>query len=497
MDARAGMVAVRHRQHGTVGALQRFDLYQGDGCAPWDSDEMEFDAELVRRFGHRGPRYTSYPTADRFVEAFGPEAYRASVARRNTGGAQRSLALYVHLPFCRDLCFYCACNKIVTRDTGKAARYLEYLTREIDMQAALFREDTRVSHMHWGGGTPTFYGVSDLAVLWNTIGSRFNVMPDACCAIEVDPRSVDGAVVAELRAIGFNRISLGIQDFDRQVQLAINRVQDEEHTLSVLEAARRASFTSINADLIYGLPKQTPASFERTLLQVISAAPDRIALYAYAHLPAAFKAQKHMIPDGDLPSPEERLQLFGLALGRLGMAGYLHIGMDHFARPHDELAVAQRQGLLRRDFQGYSTGVECDLAGLGVSAIGAVGPTYSQNHRFLKDYYDRLDRGELPIMRGIELDRDDLVRRAVIQALMCQFALSREAVGAAYLIDFDRYFAPELEALREFQDCGLLELDEDWLTITPKGRFVIRGICAVFDRYLQHNGDGGRYSRLI
>jgi oxygen-independent coproporphyrinogen-3 oxidase len=457
---------------------------------------IEFDADLVRRVDRNGPRYTSYPTADRFIEAFGAASYRTWAARRNIGGIQRPLALYLHLPFCRDICFYCACNKIVTRDAGKAARYLDYLGREIELQAALFRDDPRIAQMHWGGGTPTYYDVAQLGALFAQLREHFDFSPRGEYSIEIDPRTVDVQAIQALREMGFNRVSFGVQDFDPKVQAAIHRLQSEERTLEVMEAARRASFESINVDLIYGLPHQTLASFDATLARVSAARPDRIALYNYAHLPQLFKSQRR-IREEDLPLPDTKLKLLGLAIGRLTAAGYVYIGMDHFALPDDALAVAQRQGRLHRNFQGYSVQTEADQIGLGVSAIGAIGPTYSQNFRVLEDYYDTLDRGELPVMRGIELTSDDLVRRAVIQALMCQFALSMESIEVSYLVDFNRYFAPELEALREFSDLGLVTVGDGWITIQPKGRLLVRSICMVFDRYLRQAQEARRYSRVI
>jgi oxygen-independent coproporphyrinogen-3 oxidase len=457
---------------------------------------IEFDADLVRRLDRTGPRYTSYPTADRFVEAFSAATYMMWAARRNIGGIQRPLALYVHLPFCRDICFYCGCNKIVTRDGAKATRYLDYLGREIDLQAALFREDPRVAQMHWGGGTPTYHDLDTLRALFKRLTEQFDFSPRGEYSIEVDPRTVDAPAMESLREMGFNRVSFGVQDFDPAVQAAVHRLQNRERTLAVMEAARRAGFDSVNADLIYGLPKQSATSFEATMAQVISARPGRIALYNYAHLPQLFKSQRR-IHEGDLPSPEGKLQLLELAIRLLTAAGYVYIGMDHFALPDDALAVAQRQGRLHRNFQGYSVLADADLIGLGVSAIGAIGPTYSQNHRALEGYYDALDRGELPVMRGIELTADDLVRRAVIQALMCQFTLSKESIEVAYLVDFDRYFATELDELREFERMGLISLEDGWLTVSPKGRLLIRSLCMVFDRYLRREREVRRYSRVI
>ncbi|HEX6004139.1 MAG TPA: oxygen-independent coproporphyrinogen III oxidase, partial [Burkholderiales bacterium] len=381
---------------------------------------FDVDLDLIRRLDCNGPRYTSYPTADRFVEAFGPDAYRSWVAKRNIGGIQRALSLYVHLPFCNTVCFYCACNKIATRDRSKAEKYLGYLAREIELQARLFGTDRGVRQMHWGGGTPTFFDSEQLAALFRLLREHFSFAPDGEYSIEIDPRTVDSVSVAALREMGFNRMSLGVQDFDPDVQRAVNRIQSPEQTLEVIAAARSAGFLSVNVDLIYGLPRQNLMSFNRTLARIIAAQPDRIAIYNYAHLPSRFKPQRR-IKEAELPPPEVKLKLLGLAAQRLSEAGYVYIGMDHFAKPGDTLAVAQRQGRLHRNFQGYSTQPDCDLVGLGVSAIGSIGPTYSQNYRALDEYYASLDRGELPIMRGLELKADDLLRRAVIQALMCHF----------------------------------------------------------------------------
>ncbi len=457
---------------------------------------IDFDADLVHRYDRSGPRYTSYPTADRFVEAYGEGAYRGWAERRNIGGIERPLALYVHLPFCRDVCFYCGCNKIVTRNAEKAAGYLTYLGSEIELQAELFREDPRVTRMHWGGGTPTYYEMGRLRWLFDQIASRFAFMSRGEYSIEVDPRAADAATMEALGGMGFNRVSFGVQDFDPAVQAAVHRVQSEECTRAVIEAARRAGFESVNMDLIYGLPRQTLESLDATLAKVIAMRPDRIAFYNYAHLPATFKPQRR-INEADLPAADAKLKLLGLAIARFTEAGYCYIGMDHFALPGDELATAQRQGRLHRDFQGYSTRAEADLVGLGVSAIGALGPTYSQNHRDLESYYECLDRGELPIMRGIELTPDDLVRRAVIHGLMCNFALSKEAIEIAYLVDFDRYFETELGELREFEKEGMLVAGDEWITVSPRGRFMIRSICTVFDKYLRAGRARGRYSRAI
>ena len=462
------------------------------------SDHLPFevDLDLIRRLDRNGPRYTSYPTADRFVEAFGPAAYKSWAAKRNIGGVQRALSIYVHLPFCSTICYYCGCNKVVTRNKNRGVEYLGYLAKEIALQAPLFSEDPRVEQMHWGGGTPTFFSTAQMQDLFALLRRHFDFSPDGEYSIEIDPRTVDEKTIAALRVMGFNRLSLGVQDFDPDVQRAVNRLQSEKQTLAIIDAARREGFLSVNVDLIYGLPKQNLITFNRTLARVVAVRPDRVAIYNYAHLPTRFKSQRQ-INEADLPSPETRLKLLALSAQRLTEAGYVYIGMDHFALPEDSLAVAQRQGRLHRNFQGYSTHAECDLVALGVSAIGSIGPTYSQNHRALEDYYDSLERNELPIMRGIQLSADDLLRRAVIQTLMCHFTLSKEAVEIQYLIDFDKYFSGELAELREFEKEGLLELSERWINVTPKGRMLIRNICMVFDQYLQHEREVGRYSRVI
>ena len=457
---------------------------------------VEIDLDLIRRFDQHGPRYTSYPTADRFVESFDAAAYESWLARRNVGAIARPLELYLHLPFCSTLCFYCGCNKIITRDRAKGVTYLKYLYEEIALQANALGDDTKVAHMHWGGGTPNFFGLDQIGGLTAQLRGHFDFDLSGEYSIELDPRSVDGAYVAGLREFGFNRVSVGVQDFDPDVQRAVHRIQNEAQTLEVIKAARENGFRSVNIDLIYGLPKQSLMSFERTLERVVSAGPDRIAVYNYAHLPNLFKPQRR-IQEFDLPAPETRLKLLALAIRRLNAAGYQYIGMDHFAKTTDALAVAQRKGVLHRNFQGYSTHADCDLLGLGVSAIGNIGPTYNQNFRRLEDYYNSLDHNSLPIMRGIELSADDLVRRAVIGALMCHFTLSKESFATSYLIDFDRYFATELDDLRELADLGMVELENDAVTITPKGRLLVRNIAMVFDRHLRQDRERRRYSRVI
>jgi len=469
---------------------------QAQPAAPLPS--LEIDATLIEKYGGNGPRYTSYPTADRFVEAFDAEAYRHWLAHRNIGARQRSLGLYVHIPFCDTLCFYCACNKIATRDHARALRYVEYLEREIELASSILGRDRRVGRMHWGGGTPTFLGPELSERLMDALRSRFELDPHGEYAIEIDPRKVDAACVAHLARIGFNRVSIGVQDFDLDVQRAVNRIQSVEQTRAVVDAARGNGFRSVNLDLIHGLPRQTVEGFQRTLDRVLECDPDRIALYSYAHLPAQFKPQRRIV-ETELPRPTDKMRLMAGAIDRLVRAGYVYIGMDHFAKPNDELAVAQRKGMLVRDFQGYSTGGDRDLLGLGVSAIGKMGPAYVQNAKSLDAYYEALDGGELPVQRGIELCPDDLARRAVIQSLMCHFALSKEAIEIGHLVEveFDRYFAAEMQDLRRLEREGLVELDRDWIRITPAGRIVVRAVCAVFDRYLRASEERARYSRVI
>jgi oxygen-independent coproporphyrinogen-3 oxidase len=446
---------------------------------------VEFDAEIIGKLSQSGPRYTSYPTADRFHNDFGYGQFLEAVAGLRMRRSRRPLSLYIHIPFCDTICYYCGCNKIVTKDHGKAATYLGYLKQEIDMQGRLFDGMGQIEQLHFGGGTPTYLSDRQMGDLMEHLRANFDFAPDQQgeYSIEIDPRTVSVERVHSLRAQGFNRISLGVQDFDPEVQKAVNRIQPEAETRAVMDAARDAGFRSISIDLIYGLPKQSMASMERTLEQVIAADPDRIALYNYAHMPHLFKPQRR-IAEADLPTPAVKLELLALCIRRLCAAGYVYIGMDHFAKPDDELAVAQRQGRLQRNFQGYSTRAESELISCGVSAISAVGATYSQNDKTLDGYYEKLDAGKLPIVRGIKLDNDDLLRRIVIQKLMCNFELSISSMEQAHPIQFARYFAAELERLQAFVADGLLTIDADWIAVTPKGRLLIRNICMVFDRYL-------------
>ena len=469
-----------------------------DAAAP-----LRFDAATIRRLSTSGPRYTSYPTADRFSADFGYGSYLEAVAGlKMRGGGRAPLSLYVHVPFCDTVCYYCGCNKIVTKDRSKAATYLSYLKQEIGMQGKLFSGMNHVSQLHFGGGTPTYLSDRQMEELMAHLRKNFDFAPDeeGEYSIEIDPRTVSRERVHTLRAQGFNRVSLGVQDFDPDVQKAVNRIQPEAETLAVMQAAREAGFRSISIDLIYGLPKQTLDTMRQTMAKVIAAAPDRIALYNYAHLPHLFKPQRRIL-DADLPTAAVKLDLLALCIRRLCAAGYVYIGMDHFAKPGDELAVAQRQGRLQRNFQGYSTRAEADLISCGVSAISAIGATYSQNEKTLEAYYEKLDAGVLPITRGVKLDNDDLLRRIVIQKLMCNFELSLASLEQSFPITFRNYFAAELEQLKAFAQDGLLTVDSEWISITPKGRLLIRNICMVFDRYLAtarlDSAQPLRYSKTI
>ncbi len=458
--------------------------------------ELVFDPQVIRRFDISGPRYTSYPTADRFVEAFGPDAYKHWLGRRTVGGFSRPLSLYVHIPFCNTICYYCACNKIITKDHGRSAKYLKYLGKELALQAQALDGSHDVVQLHWGGGTPTFLADDEMRRLMELINRNFRLLPGGEYSIEVDPRKVNRDSVRLLSELGFNRMSVGVQDFEPAVQVAVNRVQSQEETALVIDSAREFGFKSVSVDLIYGLPKQNVISFNHSLDEVIKLSPDRLSIYNYAHLPGHFKPQRR-INEHELPSAEVKLQILQLAIRRLTDAGYVFIGMDHFAKPDDELAVAQRQGRLHRNFQGYSTHAEADLMAFGVSAISKVGPTYSQNVRTLDEYYDALDNGQLPIMRGLELTADDLLRRSIIQALMCHFELSIESIEIAHLIDFKKYFAAELSDLREMEQAGLLAIDDQWISVLPRGRMLVRVIAMAFDRYLRADRERKRYSKVI
>jgi len=452
-------------------------------------------AAVLRQFDVAGPRYTSYPTADRFIEAFGADEYAAALReRRDAGASAPPLSLYVHIPFCESLCYYCACNKVVTRHHERATQYLAYLARETRLQAAQLGRRAAVSQLHLGGGTPTFLSDAELGELLAMLRESFDFVPGGEWSIEIDPRTVDAARLASLAALGFNRLSFGVQDFDPQVQKAVHRIQPAHQVFGLMADARALGFKSINADLIYGLPRQNDASFERTMAQVCELRPDRIALYAYAHLPERFKPQRRIAAD-ELPDAAARVRMLSRAIATLSDAGYVYIGMDHFALPDDPLAMAKRQGRLQRDFQGYSTQPEGDLVALGVSAIGRIGASYSQNAKTLDTYYDLLGQGRLPVVRGLALSRDDVLRRAVIMAVMCRGRVVFDAIGEAHRIDFRHYFAAEFAALGPLAAQGLVRVSDHDIEVTAEGWFVVRAIAMVFDRYCRENRT--RFSRVV
>jgi len=454
--------------------------------------------ELLTRFDVPGPRYTSYPTADRFVEAFTEADYLTALDHRRQAARLKAqpLSLYVHIPFCESLCYYCACNKIITKHKDRAETYLRYLAREVELHVAHLGTGHSVSQLHLGGGTPTFLSDDELRELMAMLRRHFQFVPGGEYSVEVDPRTVDEKRLAVLAELGFNRLSFGVQDFDPAVQKAVHRVQPAQQVFQLVQAARSLGFESVNVDLIYGLPLQTPESFDRTLAQVNELRPDRIALYAYAHLPERFKPQRR-IHAAELPLPGAKVAMLARSMDAFMDAGYVYVGMDHFALQGDALAVAKRQGRLHRNFQGYSTQPDCDLIALGVSAIGRIGATYSQNAKTMEEYCDALDQGHLPIVRGLALTRDDMLRRAVIMALMCQGHLQFESINVAWLIDFKTYFASEMQTLEEMQNQGLVELGASGIQVTAMGWFFVRGVAMVFDRYLQMNRNRTRFSKII
>ena len=458
--------------------------------------EVYFDTELVERYGGRGPRYTSYPTALQFSESLTDSDYCENALKSNSSGLP--LSLYVHIPFCQSLCYYCGCNKIVTRNAERVDRYLAMLDREIDLQATLFDKSRVVEQLHFGGGTPTYLDEKQLDHLMAKLERAFTFESGGHreYSIEVDPRTVGAADIRRLADKGFNRLSLGIQDFNPLVQQAVNRLQAPDDVQNLVCAAREEKFKSISFDLIYGLPRQTVASFDRTLETVIAMRPDRLAVYNYAHLPQRFKGQR-MINDADIPQPEVKLDILQHTISRLGDAGYEYIGMDHFALPEDEMAQARQSGTLQRNFQGYSTHRHCDLVALGVSAIGSIGNVFSQNAVTTMEYEALLQVNQLPIRKGIVVDRDDQIRGAVIQALMCYDRLSFEAFDTDYGINFKDYFAKEIDRLQPLAGDGLVTLDPSGITISRTGRLLLRSIAMVFDRYIDQTQNDNRFSKAI
>jgi oxygen-independent coproporphyrinogen-3 oxidase len=454
--------------------------------------------ELLTRFDVPGPRYTSYPTADRFVEAFSPSDLHQALDLRTQGLGQKSrpLSIYVHIPFCESLCYYCACNKIITKHHENAQPYLLYLAKEVALYANTIGLGQSVSQLHLGGGTPTFLTDTELSELMSMLKRSFNFAAGGEYSVEVDPRTVNADRLKLLFDLGFNRLSFGVQDFDPDVQKAVHRIQPAEQVFDLVASARRIGFESVNVDLIYGLPKQTPDSFDATMKQIKVLRPDRIALYAYAHLPERFKPQRRILA-AELPLAADKIAMLSRSMEALMSAGYVYVGMDHFALPEDALAVAKRQGRLHRNFQGYSTQSDCDLIGLGVSAIGRMGSTYSQNAKTMDEYVDMLDQGQLPIVKGLALSRDDQIRRAWIMAIMCQGHVQYDAFNEAWLIDAPSYFAAELTKLESMQTQGLVTLSKHGLQVTTLGWFFVRGVAMVFDKYLQADRNRTRFSKII
>jgi len=459
--------------------------------------QVEFNADLIQSYDRAGPRYTSYPTANKFHTDFAEKEYRQCAQQSNLQNPQGPLSLYFHIPFCDTVCFYCGCNKVVTKDRTKADNYLEHVYREISMQAALFNPGRPVDQLHWGGGTPTFISHEQMSSLMQHTRRHFNLHNDDSgeYSIEIDPREASADTIALLRQLGFNRLSLGVQDFDVNVQKAVNRIQSEQETQAVMDAARAEGFKSISLDLIYGLPKQSVDSFSETLNKIITMSPDRLSVFNYAHLPEMFKPQRRIHAE-ELPTAAVKLDILQYIITRLTDAGYVYIGMDHFARPDDELAIAQQAGSLYRNFQGYSTHADCDLIAMGVTGLGQVGDSYSQNVKTLDEYYQLIDAGHLPVFRGIELTADDKLRRHIINRLMCDFSVDWQQIEKAYAIPVQDYFSIEWPELLSMQTDGLLSLDRERLQVSAAGRMLIRNICMVFDRYLRTSTQQ-QFSRVI
>jgi oxygen-independent coproporphyrinogen-3 oxidase len=459
---------------------------------------MHISTELLQRFDVPGPRYTSYPTADRFVDAYGEAQYIQALDQRRVGARAHAvpLSIYVHIPFCASLCYYCACNKVITGNYGKAVSYLHHLKQEINLLLPHLGKGQSVSQLHFGGGTPTYFKDPELIDLMQTLKSAFQLQPGGEFSIEVDPRTVNTARLQTLFDVGLNRLSLGVQDFDPQVQVAVHREQSSSQVQDLMMAARAIGFESINLDLIYGLPMQTETSWARTLGTVVALKPDRVALYGYAHLPARFKPQRH-IDASTLPNATQKTAMLAMALDAMQAAGYVYIGMDHFALPQDALSIAKRLGRLHRNFQGYSTQPDCDLVSLGVSAIGSIGANYVQNAKNLDEYEDLLNQGRLPVVRGIAMSRDDLTRRSIIMALMCQGQVDFESIESAHLLNFKESFAKELAQLQPMTEQGLVRLTDQAIEVTELGWYFVRAIAMVFDRYVQSDQQRSHFSKIL
>lgn len=456
---------------------------------------MKFSSELLHKYCKAGPRYTSYPTAPYFHESFGPAEWENTL--RTTPSPERGISLYAHIPFCDTLCYYCGCNMIATKDYSKAADYLQVLFKEIDHVAALTDPARKVHQLHWGGGTPTYLKPDDMRRLYAHMASRFSMAPDAEIGCEMDPRELTRDHIRALRECGFNRLSLGVQDLEGQVQHAVNRVQPEALIREVYGWIREEGFDSVNFDLMIGLPHQTPDSFARTLDKVIAMNPDRFAVFNYAHVPWMKKHQK-LIVEETLPQIDARLALQKLTLEKLTDAGYVYVGMDHFAKPDDELVKAQQNKTLYRNFQGYTTHKDCDILAFGASAISQTDEIYAQNVKVLSEYRTLVEAGKLPIERGLKITQEDKLRRDAITQIMCDLELDKASFGQQWNIDFDRYFADALNDLQDMQNDGLVVLEPGKVRVTEAGRVFLRNIAMAFDAYLhQQSADKPRYSRTL
>ena len=446
--------------------------------------KLDFDPNLIKKYDKSGPRYTSYPTAPQFTSSYTAETLKNCIERSNTEMIPAPLSLYIHIPYCDTICYYCACNKIITKNHSVSNEYLDLLEAEMHMISPLFDRDRELEQLHLGGGTPTFLNDEELISLMRLIEENFKIAETCEMSIEIDPRKVSNETLELLTNIGFNRISLGVQDFDEKVQQAVNRVQSYDLVRERLATARKLNIKSINMDLIYGLPFQTVKTFEQTLDKVIELRPDRLSIFNYAHLPERFKPQRR-INDEDLPSPAEKLKIFELTMNKLQQAGYVYIGMDHFALEEDSMVKAQQEGSLQRNFQGYSTHAHTDLIGIGVSSIGSIFDSYSQNSSNMDEYREMVTAGKLPIVRGLVMNTDDLLRKQIINQLICHFQLDIEKIEAQWEIDFKKYFKSEVKQLEAMVKDGLLKIDDKSIQVETRGRLLIRNICMTFDSYLK------------
>ncbi|WP_345854966.1 oxygen-independent coproporphyrinogen III oxidase [Shewanella algae] len=452
---------------------------------------ISWDQSMIEKYNYSGPRYTSYPTALEFDDSFTEGDLLSAIA----GSKSDKLSLYIHIPFCAKLCYYCGCNKVITRHQHKADQYIEYLAAEIVKRAPLFKHYT-VTQMHWGGGTPTFLNPEQIIKLSSLLKSHFNFAEQGEYSIEVDPREIELSMLDALKEAGFNRISIGVQDFNKEVQVAVNREQDEDFIFALIKKAKEMGFVSTNVDLIYGLPHQTPETFAETIQRILDLSPDRLSVFNYAHLPARFAAQRK-IKDEHLPSPQQKLDMLHQTIKTLTGAGYQYIGMDHFAKPDDELAKLQREGRLHRNFQGYTTQEECDLLGLGVSSISQIGDCYAQNQKDIRPYYEAIDKQGHALWKGCKLNRDDEIRRAVIKQLICHFELDMAKMEQQLGIQFEEYFAEDLKLLQTFIDDKLVNIENRQISISPTGRLLIRNICICFDVYFREKARQQQFSRVI